>query len=164
MEMEKLRPELTQIKQYSEQILNLEKSKEEVIQQLNQYKSSVANYIHKIKRAESMLEMEDDPDLVLLTESTNQKVRTVEEKIQTFYDRIKQIDERYDFLFEQRRIIVNQVDKELNHTVTYAYPFGTESPTIRMGKFYHITEEGDVSCEMRFESNSFFNQDFHQVI
>ena len=162
--MEKLRPELTQIKQFSEQIMELEDQKESVVQQLNQYKSSVANYIHKIKRAESMLEMEDDPELLSLTESTNQKVRTMEDKIQSFYDQIKQIDAQYDLLFEKRRIIVTKVDKELNHTIVYAYPFGTDAPTIRMGKFYHITEEGDVSCEMRFESNSFFDQEFHQVV
>jgi len=162
--MEHLRQELEKVKEMSREILNLMNKKNSLTEQLNQYRSSISGYIQKLRRAESLLEIEHDEDLITLTNSTNNRMAMIENKIQSFNNELQQINEQYDILFEKRRIIVVKLDKELNKTITYAYPFGMETPTIRMGKFYHITEEGDVMCEMRFESNSFFDSEFHQII
>jgi len=162
--MEHLRPELEKVKEMSREILDLTDKKNTLTEQLNQYRSSVSGYINKLRRAESLLEIEHDEDLVTLTNSTNSKMTMMENKIHAFNNELQSIHEQYDILFEKRRVIVVKLDKELNKTITYAYPFGMEPPTIRMGKFYHITDEGDVMCEMRFESNSFFDSEFHQTI
>lgn len=162
--MEHLHKELQEIKQLSEQIETIESEKEYLNQQLNQYKSSVSNFIHRFRRAESLMEIEHDPDLASLTETTNQKVRTMEDKIQGLVDQISKLETQYEQIFEQRRVIVQQVVDELNKTIIYAYPFGMEKPTIRMGKYYHITDDGDVMCEMRFESNSYFNDEFYPIV
>ena len=162
--MENLRPDIQQIKQLSGEIMKLEETLEQLNQNLNQYKTSVSGYIHKIRRAESLLEFDNDPEISSITEATNQKVKTMEDKIQGFVNQIEIVTNQYDILFEKRRTIVQKVDRELNKEITYAYPFGTDSPTIRMGRFYHITEEGDVSCRLVYESNSVFDPEFHEVI
>lgn len=70
----------------------------------------------------------------------------------------------YDHIFEKRRQIVNKIEEELNETITYLYPFGTQTPTIRMGKIFQVKENGDISCELRYESNSLFDASFKPVI
>lgn len=164
--MEALYPDLDEIKQLSLEIVKIEQEKEHLQQQLNQYKSSVSTFIHKIRRAESLMDlnMEQDPDMISLTESTNQKVQNMEDKINILDQKVSQLGIQYENLFEKRRVIVQRVDQDLNKTITYAYPFGKERPTIRLGKFYHITDEGDVMCEMRIESNSYFDDTFHPVL
>lgn len=162
--MEHLRPELEQIKQLSGQLKTTIFEREQLQDQLRQYKSSVSNFIIQFKRASSLMEFEQDPDIASLTETTNNKIRTIEDKIQFLDNQIQELNNKYNQLFDQRKIIVQKVDQELNKTIVYAYPFGTEKPTIRMGKYYHITDEGDVACEMKFESNSYFSEEFHLII
>lgn len=161
--MEHLRPDLDQIKQLSMELEKINIEKDLTSQQLNQYRTSVSSYIHKIRRAESLLEF-DDPEISSLTEATTQKVRNMEDKIQSFNDDYEKLCENYENIFEKRKSIVNKVVQELNQSITYAYPFGTEEPTIRMGKYYKITDDGDVVCELKYESNSFFNKNFRQII
>ena len=162
--MEHLRPELEQIKQLSGQLKNIVFEKENLQEQLKQYKSSVSNFIIQFRRASSLMEFEQDPDITSLTETTNNKVRNMEDKIQSLDNQIQILEEKYNQIFQQRCSIVQKVDQELNNSITYAYPFGMEKPTIRMGKYYHITDDGDVACEMKFESNSYFNENFHPII
>lgn len=159
--MEEYRPQLEKIKQLSNELFEIDDQRENLIEQLNQYKTSVSGYIHKIRRAESLMDIHEDPDLILLTESTNNKVRIMEDKIQLFHDKLKILNDTYDNIFEKRKVLVSIIDKELNKTITYAYPFGMETPNVRMGKYHHITDDGDVRCEIKFESNSFFNKDFY---
>lgn len=161
--MEELRPDLDQIKQLSIELEKINLQKELTSQQLNQYRTSVSSYIHKIRRAESLLEF-DDPEILSLTEATTEKVRNMENKIQLFNDTYDNLCQNHNHIFDKRKIIVNKVVQELNKSVTYAYPFGTEEPTIRMGKYYRITDDGDVVCELKYESNSLFDKEFRQII
>jgi len=162
--MEEIRPDMETIKELSNQIISIDNKTEDIKEQLGQYKTSVSGFIHKMRRAETLLEFETDPYLLSLTETTKLRVRTMEDKIHKYNSDLVELTQQRSNLFEERRIIVEKLDNHLNHTVEYAYPFGTESPTIRLGKYYHITDQGDVVCEMIVESNSYFDKAFNRVI
>lgn len=160
--MESHREDLEKIKQFSNEMFQIEQEKDILNQQLNQYRHVVTNHVNKITRTNSLLSF--DRDLMSLTESTDLQIKTMEMKIQQMITDIKILSDKYDDFFEKRKTIVQRLDTELNKTITYIYPFGTEKPTIRMGRFYHITEYGDVMCELKYESNSFFDETFRHIV
>jgi hypothetical protein len=162
--MEHYRHDLEQIKQLSGQLMTTMFERDHIQEQLRQYKSSVSQFIIQYRRASSLMEIEHDPDIVSLTETTNNKIQTMEDKINFLDNQNQELNNKCEQLFEQRKILVQKVNKELNKTIVYAYPFGTEKPTIRMGKSYHITNEGDIACQLKFESNSYFSEEFHPII
>lgn len=163
--MEHVKQHIEEIKVLSNQIIKIENDRNSLNEQLSVYKQTVSNYIHNFRRAESMFDTEFDPDILSLTETTNRRVQAMEDKIQNFYNDIEMLNIKYSELFEKRKVLVHRLDSELNKTIVYAYPFGTDSPTIRMGKYYSITNSGDIVCELVIESNSYFNKDeFHRVV
>lgn len=163
LEIQHLHPKLEEIKKLTKELSNIQNEKENMSQQINHYQSTVATYMNRMKRAESLLQIDLDPEISVLTESTNQKIKTMETQIQNYYMHHQALSDKYDQCFEKRKNIVHNVLNEMNQHVEYFYPFGNERPTIRMAKYYNITNDGDLICEMRFESNSFFNENFHQI-
>lgn len=158
-----IKSKLEEIKQITKELIEIQYEKENIVQQINQYQSTVDTYMNRMKRAESLLAIEIDPEISILTESTNQKINILKQQIQNYYMQHKTLSDNYDMQFEKRKNIVNNVLNEMNKNVEYFYPFDVKRPTIRIVKYYNITDDGDLICEMRYESNSFFNENFRQI-